>query len=185
MNPKHTYKLVTVHSEYCNYLRKYDFRVSFNAGEKELRPFVGILFEINDCKYFAPLSSPKPKHLKMKNQIDFYKIDSGKLGAINFNNMIPIPEDEYEIINVNVPNLITNERNYQELLKDQLRWINRDSFELKQKAKKLYLKRMDNKLSENIAKRCCDFRLLEEKCKEYEKLKVIEKVQNDIREITV
>lgn len=26
----------------------------------------------------------------MKNQIDFIKIDDGKLGAINLNNMIPV-----------------------------------------------------------------------------------------------
>ena len=84
-------KLVTVNSKYCEYLRQYDYRVSFNSNEKETRPFVGILFEINEIKYFAPLSSPKPKHQKMKNTIDFYKIDSGKLGAINFNNMIPVP----------------------------------------------------------------------------------------------
>ena len=58
----------------------------------ELRPFVGVLLEINKCKYFAPLSSPKPKHIKMKNQVDFYKIDSGKLGAINLNNMEKMEE---------------------------------------------------------------------------------------------
>ena len=46
-------------------------------------------------KYFAPLSSPKQKHLKMKNDIDFYKLSNGKLGAINFNNMIPVPDGSY------------------------------------------------------------------------------------------
>lgn len=38
--------------------------------------------------YFAPLSSPKPKHLKLKSKLDFLKIDNGKLGAIN--NMLPV-----------------------------------------------------------------------------------------------
>ena len=64
------YNLVTVSSRYCEYLRKYDYRVSYNSNEKNTRPFVGVLFEINEYKYFAPLSSPKPKHLTMKNNID-------------------------------------------------------------------------------------------------------------------
>ena len=34
----------------------------------------------------------------MKNKIDFIKINSGRDGVINLNNMIPIPEEEcYEI----------------------------------------------------------------------------------------
>lgn len=165
---KDVYILVTVNSQYCNYLRMFDDRVSYNAGDKELRPFVGVLLEINDCKYFAPLSSPKPKHLKMKNQIDFYKIDEGKLGAINFNNMIPIPDNEYEYIYTNIPCVSRIEKQYQSLLKDQLRWINRESNGLSEKALNLYLKRTQNKLSEKVAKRCCNFQLLEDKCKEYE-----------------
>ena len=80
--------------------------------------FVGVLFEIGEIKYFAPLSSPKYKHLKMKNSIDFYKIDSGKLGAINFNNMIPIPEQEYTYIDIFNTGDNEIERKYNKLLKN-------------------------------------------------------------------
>ena len=55
-------KIVKINSDYCDYLRKYDIRVPYNAGSKELRPFVGVLFCVNNIEYFAPLSSPKPKH---------------------------------------------------------------------------------------------------------------------------
>jgi len=85
--------LVRLDSDYCDYLRKFDNKVPYNAGIKELRPFVGVLFEVNNYKYFAPLSSPKPKHLKLKSKLDFLKIDNGKLGAINFNNMLPVTEN--------------------------------------------------------------------------------------------
>ena len=50
--------IVRVDSNYCDYLRKFDTKVAYNMNEKELRPFVGILFRIEDCEYFAPLSSP-------------------------------------------------------------------------------------------------------------------------------
>lgn len=164
---KNTYSLVTVNSKYCDYLRNFDYRVSYNANEKELRPFVGVLFEIGEIKYFAPLSSPKYKYLKMKNSIDFYKIDSGKLGAINFNNMIPIPEQEYTYIDIFNTGDNEIERKYNKLLKNQLRWLNRYGQSLKEKAKMLYDKRINMKLSDNIANRCCNFALLEEKYKEY------------------
>lgn len=38
--------------------------------------------------YFAPLSSLKAKHLKLKSKLDFLKIDNGKLAAISFNNCL-------------------------------------------------------------------------------------------------
>ena len=52
--------LVRLDTDYCNYLRKYDDKVPYNHGKKELRPFIGVLFNIGRLMYFAPLSSPKP-----------------------------------------------------------------------------------------------------------------------------
>ena len=80
--------LVRLDTAYCDYLRKFDDKVPYNFNEKELRPYVGVLFRIDKLMYFAPLSSPKPKHLKLKSKLDFLKIDNGKLGAIN--NMLPV-----------------------------------------------------------------------------------------------
>ena len=87
---KEELKLVRIGKEYCDYLREYDGKVPYNFNNKEIRPFVGVLFKVGNFKYFAPLSSPKPKHLKLKNKLDFLKLDDGNLGAINFNNMIPV-----------------------------------------------------------------------------------------------
>lgn len=60
------FKIVKIDYKYCDYLRMFDSKVPYNAGSKELRPFVGILFMIDDMEYFAPLSSPKPKHKIIK-----------------------------------------------------------------------------------------------------------------------
>ena len=85
-----TLTIVRLDVQYCDYLRKFDNKVPYNCGEKELRPFIGVLFKVNDLMYFAPLSSPKTNHIKMKSKLDFFKLDNGKLGAINFNNMLPV-----------------------------------------------------------------------------------------------
>ena len=58
------FKIVKVDANYCGFLRKYDEKVVYNAGLKELRPFIGVLFKIDKFEYFAPLSSPKIKHKK-------------------------------------------------------------------------------------------------------------------------
>ena len=166
------FKLVKIDYHYCDYLRNFDKRVIYNYGSKELRPFVGILFTINNKEYFAPLSSPKPKHIEMKNTIDFFKIDNGVLGAINFNNMIPVKEENYEIISLNKVNLNKKEKEYQMLLRKQLIWLNKNNSVVRRKAKILYSKYINGTLYQNIYDRCCNFILLEEKCDSYTKQKV-------------
>ena len=162
-------KIVRVDSNYCDYLRKYDNKVSYNKNEKELRPFIGILFQIDTCKYFAPLSSPKAKHKNMKNTVDFLKIKNGELGAVNFNNMIPVKEDNYILIDLNKENFNIEEIKYQKLLKEQLNWLNENYNQVKNKSFKLYQLYNNEKLPQNIKARCCNFKLLEKKCKEYNK----------------
>ena len=161
-------KIVRVSSDYCDYLRKFDNKVAYNKYEKELRPFIGILFKIDECEYFAPLSSPKEKHKKMKNTVDFFKIKNGELGAVNFNNMIPVNKNNYSLVELNKETLTISEFKYQKLLREQLEWLNANYYQVKNKSLKLYNLYNNGKLPENIMKRCCDFKLLEEKCKEYE-----------------
>lgn len=159
--------IVKVDSKYCDFLRKYENKVPYNAGEKELRPFVGILFNIGNCEYFAPLSSPKPKHSRLANTLDLIKIDNGKLGVINFNNMIPVNKSNYNIIDLNEK---TNDKNKSArilLLKNQLRWLNKNRVDIYEKSSNLYKKYVNNLLPINVRVRCCNFILLEEKCREY------------------
>lgn len=162
-------KIVRVNSDYCDYLRKFDNKVVYNKNEKELRPFIGILFQIGTYEYFAPLSSPKLKHRKMKNTIDFFKIKEGELGAVNFNNMIPVNENHYSLVNLNKETLNNEELKYQKLLKEQLDWLNANYHQVKNKSSRLYQLYNSGKLPQNIQSRCCNFKLLEIKCMEYNK----------------
>ena len=114
----------------------------------------------------------------MKNQVDFYKIDSGKLGAINLNNMIPVLDSEYTYANINLNDILCdNERKYRIMLSNQLHWLNRHGINLRYKAKKLYENRVKNTLPERIKDRCCDFQLLEQKCLAYSNVVEKKKVQ--------
>lgn len=161
--------IVNVNLDYCSYLRKYDSLVPMNHHQKENRAFLGVLFAIHNVEYFAPLSSPKEKHLKMHNTVDFIKIAGGKLGAINFNNMIPVKRNNYEIVDLNDKN--PARLKYLTLLKKQLHWLNDNKLKIIYKADNLYALYIANLLPENIKKRCCNFKLLEEKCGEYNEIK--------------
>nr|WP_288683340.1 type III toxin-antitoxin system ToxN/AbiQ family toxin [uncultured Eubacterium sp.] len=55
-----------------------------------------MLIEIDGIKYYVTVSSPKEKHNKMSNGLDFHKVVDDKSGTlyavININNMIPVPD---------------------------------------------------------------------------------------------
>lgn len=169
MNNK--FKLAVIDSKYCDYLRKFDERVPINFSKKENRPFVGVLFNVDKLEYFAPLSSPKKKHKIMSNMIDFLKIDNGNLGAVNFNNMIPVAKNNYKIIVLNKELDNEEAEKYRILLNNQLQWINSNSIRFKKKTKRLYNLYISKRLKPSIYNRCCNFPLLEEKCREYNKVK--------------
>ncbi len=111
-----TLKLVIIDSNYCDYLRGFDSKVAYNYAKKDTRPFIGVLFNVGNMEYFAPLYSPKVKHLTMKDNVDFLKIDNGNLEVINFNNMIPVTPNNYIIPNLKKKSFNMQELQYQFLL---------------------------------------------------------------------
>lgn len=163
------FKIVKIDSNYCDYLRKYDKKVSYNAGMKDLRPFIGVLFNINSIEYFAPLSSPKPKHMKLKNTLDLIKIDDGNYGVINLNNMIPVTKNNYTEFDLNKKTADRTEQLHIELLKKQLRWLNANKKVIYGKSRLLYNLYKNNNLPSNVKDRCCNYLLLEQICINYNK----------------
>ncbi len=161
-------RIVKVNSKYCDFLRQFDNKVVYNYGGKTNRPYVGVLFQINNLKYFAPLSSPKEKHLKMPdNSLDYMKINNGELGIVNFNNMIPLISDTYEDMDLSTIKYNSEEEKYRLLLIKQYEYLLDHVLELRDKSQKLYYLYTHDYLDEKIKNRCCNFKLLEEKCKEY------------------
>ena len=157
-----------VDGEYCDYLRKSDPCVPYNTDKKANRPFVGILLEVDDMHYYAPLSSPKAKHLAMKNQVDFIKIEEGKYGVINLNNMIPIHINSLTAVNLVVrPADSEEEANYKALLSNQLTWCNAHRGEILSKAHRLYNIVTSGRAYPSLAARCCDFSLDEKNLRLY------------------
>lgn len=156
-------KIYFIDSKYIEYLRRFDNKVAFNKTPN--RPYIGIVYTYNNFNYFAPLSSPKSKHISMNNNvIDVFKIDDGKLGVVNLNNMIPCP---IEVLTEAIP--IITDKKYKILLENQLTYINSKREILYKKTIRFQNQYRNGRLYPNILNRCCNFPLLEEKCLEYEK----------------
>ena len=104
----------------------------------------------------------------MKNMLDFLKIKNGELGVINFNNMIPVTSKNYLFINLNSDKLDSNiDKKYKKMLREQVIQLNKNNIQVRKKSNVLYKLYTNGKLPLNIIKRCCNFKLLEEKCLEY------------------
>ena len=67
--------------------------------------------------------------------------------------MIPVPTSEYIFINVNNNVSTKDEANYQELVKNQLRWLNDNKFNLRKRAQNLYERSRNNKLPKIVEKK--------------------------------
>ena len=158
-------KLYRINEEYAKFIYNNDKKVSKSFHIKNKRPFVGIILRINNINYFAPLSSPKNKHKNMKNNIDFIKINKGRDGVINLNNMIPILMNQcYEI---DIKEEIKNDKKYGIILKYQLVWCNKNSEQIINSAKRLYSLIVNNKANLNLKNRCCNFKFLEKKLNQF------------------
>lgn len=164
--------LYTIDNNYGNFLHRRDSKSPDISGRKSKRPFIGVIIMVNNKNYIAPLTSPKEKHLTMRTQPDFMKIDNGYLGAINFNNMVPInPSLCNRIVIQNEPN-----PQYKELLENQYNWIKKNQDMINKKAQNLYNKYIEDKLPVNIKSRCVDFPWLEKALEIYLKRKPNEKI---------
>ena len=161
-------KFYNIKDDYILFLRRYDTKVEENKNES--RPYVGVILQIGATAYYAPFTSPKPKHQKMKNGKDFRKISQGKYGAINFNNMIPVPDSALLFKDIDKE----ADPKYRRLLQNQYHAIKADWDAIQKTAEKLrtLILTPDDELStydRKVKSRCCDLSLLEKVYMGYEK----------------
>ena len=99
--------------------------------------------------------------------LDIFKIKDGELGIVNINNMIPSPKSCLTEV---LP--LVKDKQYKNLVINQTEYLNKYKSDLMRKVKKFILQYNKNLLPKRIMDRCCDFNLLEKKCRQYEKEEV-------------
>ncbi len=163
MAKKEDIRFYEINPKYIDYLLPYAPHMYANKqpGQNNERKYIGVVLRINDMDYFAPLSSAKKKHKYIEEGLDFIKVKN--YAVINLNNMFPVPTS------VCTPVDFSKERNtkYRDLLRAEYRFIKMIEEKIWKNARLLYNHKIKNGTDTPLAKRCNDFLLLEQKCKEY------------------
>ena len=164
-------KLYKVDIKYIRDLHKVDDKVISVSPQvgKDNRVFIGIVVVCGKQKYCIPLSSPKEKHKRMKNAVDFSKIGVQEklLGVLNFNLMIPIGELQLQPVDVTIHKRDRkNIRCYKQLCQQELEWCRANSEIICNKANVLYKMYISGK-GFSGRERCLNFIKLEEVCGKY------------------
>ena len=85
------------------------------------------------------------------------------MAVININNMIPVPEGIYVPKNLN----LETDQQYRNLLNNERRIIKQRTEQIINNVHSVYNYKLTNDGKSKLNQRCNNFRLLEEKCREY------------------
>lgn len=156
-------KLYEVNADYIDYLSAYAPHLFQNKkpGQNNERKYIGIVFQINGLDYFAPLSSFKQKHHRMKEAVDFIKVKD--YAVINLNNMFPVPLTERKYVDIRSK----RDPHYRALLLAEYRFIKSIQEKIRKNAQNVYKIKIKDGTSSALAKRCNDFLSLEKACNKY------------------
>ena len=160
--------LYTINLKYIRAIAKVDDNVMSISPQvgKSTRPFIGIIVMCNDRQYCVPLSSPKAKHSRMKNDVDFSKVfdpHGTLIGVLNFNNMIPVRQDVIIPLDIKIhANDSPSTVHYKKLTMNQLTFCRQNQEAIITKANKLHKMITDGKVSHLLRKRCCNYTALEQ-----------------------
>lgn len=173
---------ININDNYLDYLRTIEPRIPrSNYGADKYKPFFGTLFTVEDLCYVTQVSHPQERHLRMRQQKDFYKIFNPTdrnhlLAVVNLNYMFPVPQSEIsqlfmkDIDQYRSFSSSTEKSQYIDLLNKELISIN--SLSLNDKAIKVYDIK-NNMPQSDIAQRCLDFKSLENSARDYIAVKLI------------
>jgi len=134
--------------------------VTYNSRNKFL---YGAVLEINNIKYFVPVSS----YTKKQQDNFLIKItDHHKdkvVGSLRFNYMIPVPDKCLKLFDFKIDEESSERRIF---IEKEYRFCKNKRSAIQKNAKKTY-NRVINAVDEALIKNSCDFRLLEQAYRDY------------------
>lgn len=158
-------KFYTLSDAYITHLKTIDARVPDNYNGT--RAYVGVVLEINEHLYLAPLTSHKAKHDKLHASTpSVFKLhekgdEQNKLGMIQINNMLPVTEEELTLLD-----MAAQPVKYRAMLLKQLEFIKANQEKIKERAEKFYKLVIVQKHT-FFSGISCDFVALEGACKTF------------------
>jgi len=152
------FKFYEVDKDYVAFLQKGDGKVPNIAYSTNDKFLCGILFQINNMSYYAPISSfnkQQKSNILIKNR-------AGKtLGSIRLSFMFPVPDEMLKVKDFSKEDPL-----YGRLLAEELDYCNRNADKIIDRAKYIYeaVTQSNDPLWQKI---CCNFKKLERLYDEY------------------
>jgi len=139
-----------VNKEYIQYLKMFDSKIPNIDYSKHEKFVCGIVLQINGFNYFAPIPS---FNKQQKTNILILNENGNPISSIRFSFMFPAPDE------------VLYRKDF--LLLQEYRFCNKNKDAIYKKARYVY-KRVVSGHDEFMTNLCCNFKLLETKCAEYE-----------------
>ena len=168
-------KFYLINEGYLNFLRSAESKIMYGSSSynHSLKFTVGIIIEINNAKYYAPVSSVKPNQLESptslnkrarKTSIPIFVNDHGSLNiasVIRLDFMFPVPDSEiHELIFNNI-----SDQRYKYFIQQEYQYVLSIRNDIISKAQYVYSSAIDP--THFFNKLCCNFKLLEVKHQEW------------------
>ena len=155
--------LYSVSDDYINYLLTIDRNVMFNKD----RPYAGLLFELNEQKWYAPLTSFKEGNNYKPSYIWLYAVhdkdDGNKITAyIKFRSMIPVADCAIKLFDLDIKG-----QKYKDLLLKQHFSIKSDKDKVVKKAQTYFDLINKKRVGEEEQSKSCNFQKLAAACKSF------------------
>ncbi len=157
-----------VDKTYIDYLKNYEtnargFTKVPNVEYEKRDKFVfGAVIQMHEINYYVAVSS-----YKKNNESTMLIVDNDNnrevKGSLRFNYMIPVPTECLTHIEINK----FTEPSYKRLVRKELKFCRENEERIKRKAQSIYNKVLAGK-NKLLVENSCDFKLLEEACKQYE-----------------
>jgi protein AbiQ len=158
-------KFYDVDITYAKHLQSFEPKIPnivYKTGRNKF--LCGIVFSVNNMDYYAPISHKT--NVDTKLNIKIRDNNEKCISSIRFQYMFPIKKELVSPIDIDEE----EGENYRELLWQELHFCKDNEEWILQKAEKVYSLQTEN-TKKYLTERCCDFKLLEEKCEEYEPTK--------------
>ncbi len=165
-------KFYTLSNEYISFLQQFDTKVPNNNGEnyKYKKVFVGVVLELGNHKFIAPLTSYKPAQEKINSSsCSAFKLHErtnaeNKLGLIALNYMIPVQDSDLIELDIDA-----QDEMYKKMLYLQYEFIKSNRSEILTRATKLY-EHIVNKRTDFFVRISCDLPKLIDEYKKFTKV---------------
>ena len=149
-------KFYDIDENYIDYLKTFDHQVPNIRYSKFNKFFCGIVLQVGQYNYFAPVTS-----LTKQQRTNFLIYDKGRaISSIRFSFMIPAFSEV-----LTLKDFSEQPQTYKDLLNAEIKYCNQKVDKIYKKAEEVY--KIGTNRSHPLSYTCCNFKLLEEKSIEY------------------